>query len=455
MRKALLLGALFSSATLTFATNGDNLIGLTPASRGMGGIGVGMPVGPVDSIFRNPAWMSVMENKFTVQFGGILFMPKVKAENVGGMESSAAAGPPPDVPINSEGKIKSKADLFVVPEIGIVHRISDRLVFGIGAFGVSGMGVDYRRQNLQGNPLHGPLSDLGVDHQDNAVAKMHTTFQFMRIIPAIAFQVNEMITVSGAIHGAWGSLDMGAEMCADTDMDTIPEVDRCWNAGGGQSQSLGIGIQLGASLNFGDFLYAGITYQSPVSMKYKNVFDSDGDGEYEDLKLQQPQEVAFGIGAAPLDGLKVGLDIRWINWKDADGYGDFQWDDQWVYAIGAEYRPIEKLALRIGYNFGESPIDGGEKDPSYPSGPNIPNLNAPFSDYNIAWFNLIGFPAITEQHLTLGVGYDFTENFGVDFSYVRAFKKSVKACVQGQCNQAYVEAENAQDSISVGLNWRF
>ncbi len=41
---------------VSFATNGDNLIGVTPISRGMGGIGVGMPIGPIDSVFRNPAW---------------------------------------------------------------------------------------------------------------------------------------------------------------------------------------------------------------------------------------------------------------------------------------------------------------------------------------------------------------------------------------------------------------
>ncbi|WP_457600037.1 OmpP1/FadL family transporter [Hydrogenivirga sp.] len=443
MRKALLIGALFSTATLTFATNGDNLIGLTPASRGMGGIGVGMPVGPVDSVFRNPAWMSVMENKFTVQFGGILFMPKVKGQQKYLFE--------PDDTDNTvfgsydSGEVKSKADTFMVPEIGIVHRLSDRLTFGIGAFGVSGMGVDYRNKTdiMGGQPFH-------------KLNYMHTTFQFMRIIPALAFQVNEMITLSGAIHGAWGSLDIGAQMCSfgpDGDGDGVPPVTACWNAGGGQSQALGVGFQLGASLNFGDFLYAGLTYQSPVSMTYKRVFDSDNDGQFEDMKLQQPQELALGVGAAPLNGFKVGLDIRWINWKDADGYGDFKWDDQIVYAIGAEYKPMEQLSLRIGYNYGKNPIDGGDKNGMNRN--KIPNFNAEFSDYQIAWFNLVGFPAITEQHITLGVGYELTENFGIDFSYVRALNKTVEACMQGTSCAYSVKAKNAQDSISIGATWKF
>ena len=43
MRKAILASALLSAVGISFATNGDNLIGVSPASRGMGGIGVGMP----------------------------------------------------------------------------------------------------------------------------------------------------------------------------------------------------------------------------------------------------------------------------------------------------------------------------------------------------------------------------------------------------------------------------
>ncbi len=55
MKKAIALTALLGIAGLSFATNGDNLIGVSPASRGMGGIGVGMPVGPTE---HNPrSWI--------------------------------------------------------------------------------------------------------------------------------------------------------------------------------------------------------------------------------------------------------------------------------------------------------------------------------------------------------------------------------------------------------------
>jgi len=63
----------------------------------MGGIGVGMPVGPTDSIFRSPAWMSYYKG-FNMSFGGILFFPEVKAKFNDTSETS-------------------KSKMFVVPEV--------------------------------------------------------------------------------------------------------------------------------------------------------------------------------------------------------------------------------------------------------------------------------------------------------------------------------------------------
>ena len=300
---------------------------------------------------------------------------------------------------------------------------------------------------------------MGVDYRDKNpyLSDMHTSLQFMRIIPAVSYQVMPGLSIGGAIDLAWGSLDIGATMCMDTDNNVNNGLERCWNASGGQSQSYGLGAQIGIAYNMGDMLYAGLNYQSSVKMKYKKVFDSNGDGTYEDLKLEQPQEVAFGLGVKPLDNLKVGLDIRWVNWSDAEGYKQFKWKDQWVFAVGGEYT-IDKLALRLGYNYGKSPIrDENNLDMGQmfggTSANNIPDFAAPFGDYNVAWFNLVGFPAITEQHITLGAGYQFTKNFSLAVSYVHALEKEVKSSSQG--NMATVGAKNAQDSIGVGLEWTF
>jgi long-chain fatty acid transport protein len=365
-----------------------------------------MPVGPTDTIFRNSAWMTYYKG-FNFSFGGILFFPEVKAKSnyITGTTTSAT----------------SQSKVFVVPEVGIVNQINDKLTFGIGAFGVSGMGADYRNKG-------------------DEFLNLHTNFQFMRVIPALAYKVNDAISVSGAVHLAYGSLDMGTAIA----MMGI-------NTGGGQSQTYGIGAQLGVAYNMGDFVYAGLTYQSPVNMTYKRVFDSDLDGQFEDFKLTQPLELAFGVGVKPMNNLKLGMDIRWINWKNAKGYKDFQWKDQWVIALGGEFKPMQKLALRAGYNYGKSPIRGGVKNTGNLN--KIPDFNQQFSDFDIAVFNLIGFPAITEHHITLGLGYEFTKNFSIDLAYKHAFNKKVRAT--DDTGTFSIEAQNAQNAISIGLNWKF
>lgn len=103
--------------------------------------------------------------------------------------------------------------------------------------------------------------------------------------------------------------------------------------------------------------------------------------------------------------------------------------------MGGEFKPTQKLALRAGYNYGKSPIRGGVKNTA--------------EDFQIAVFNLISFPAITEHHITLGLGYEFTKNFSIDLAYKHVFNKKVRA---EDGSESFVEAQNAQNAISIGLN---
>lgn len=416
--------------TVCYATNGDNLMGVSPVSRGMGGAGVGMPVGPTDTIFRNPAWMSYYDG-FHMSFGGILFMPDVKARIQN--------------PMGDSGWQTSSADTFGVPEIGLHTRINDKVVFGLGMFGVSGMGVDYRNNDKLQSAMGKNLN-------------MHTNLQFMRFIPGISYQINNALSIGGAVHLAYGSLDMGAVMCANA-----ADPNTCWNAGGGQSQDFGMGGQVGIAYRVSNTIFAGLTYQSPLAMTYEKVFDTNGDGEYEDMELTQPQEFAIGIGVMPIQNLKLITDLRWIDWSDAKGYKDFQWEDQWVIALGGEFKPIPKLALRAGWNYAKTPIREKDGLQGYPvSSNNIPNFDSPFGDFNIAFFNLIGFPAITEHHLTLGIGYELTGSMSIDLAYKHAFEKEITSkgtyYDMGACSAGCpttISAKNGQDAMAVGINWKF
>ncbi len=408
---------IFGYLTKASATNGDNLIGLSPASRAMGGTGVAVGAGPTDAVIRNPALLTENQ-RFTASFGGILFLPDVSAKFKMGPQDS--------------GWKDSKSSFFVIPEIALVQRINQKIVAGIGAYGVSGMGVDYREEPM--------------------LSKMHTNFSFMRFVPAVGIELNDKLSVGAGLHIAWGSLDMGATMCANA---TNPST--CWNASGGVFQTVKPGFSLGIHAKLTKNIWTGVAYQSSTKLTYERVFDTNGDGTFEDLELEQPQEVAFGAGVVT-EKFRAAFDVRWINWSGAAGYDAFKWEDQWVFALGVEFRPNEKLALRAGYNYGKTPIR--EKSGLNALNLNdIPNFSAPFPDFNVEWFNLVGFPAIAEHHITCGFEFFLTKNFSVNFAYV--FVPESEVITTGTFYDsssgypAEVGARNAQHSFAFSVDWHY
>ena len=60
------------------ATNGDNLIGVGPISRAMGGVGIASPQDAISAVFSNPAAMcfGAFCPSNQVDFAGTGFMPK-------------------------------------------------------------------------------------------------------------------------------------------------------------------------------------------------------------------------------------------------------------------------------------------------------------------------------------------------------------------------------------------
>ena len=115
-------------------------------------------------------------------------------------------------------------------------------------------------------------------------------------------------------------------------------------------------------------------------------------------------------------------DFKWLNWANADGYRHFDWKDQYVFGIGAQYKPIPKLALRLGYNYGNNPVKphnnfvgGNPLNPAAPPMTTIQGTAIP--TYYFETFRTLGFPAIVEHHLTMGIGYDVTERFTVNVGY--------------------------------------
>jgi long-chain fatty acid transport protein len=194
---------------------------------------------------------------------------------------------------------------------------------------------------------------------------------------------------------------------------------------------------------------------------HKNVSDFDQDGTRDNLELESPQQLGFGAAYEFMQGkLLLASDVKWINWSDAKGYDDFDWDDQVVFAIGGQFRATESLVLRAGYNYGSNPVNehNGWDGSFGPTGPNsfntVQGKNIP--TYYYETFRIIGFPAVVEHHLTLGMEYRFSQRFFLSLGGMYAFENSVTERGTDPFGQPVtLESTLKEYGLDLGLTWRF
>ena len=98
------------------ATNGDNLIGVGPISRAMGGVGIAAPQDAISAVFSNPAAMcfGAFCPSNQVDFAGTAFMPNIHAS----ITSHPGPFPTSVAPV---GIFNAHSDprLFPIPALGI------------------------------------------------------------------------------------------------------------------------------------------------------------------------------------------------------------------------------------------------------------------------------------------------------------------------------------------------
>ena len=156
---------------MALATNGVNLIGIGPVSRAMGGVGIAHPQDAIGAVFSNPAAMcfSAFCPSSEVEFAGTIFMPTVRGSITTGNQTFNA---------KSEGRV------YPIPATGVSFNFPElpKWRFGVGAYGVSGLGVNYKGTSLDQQNFYGPGAPLA--------AGIYSDLMIMKFAPTAAYQVN-------------------------------------------------------------------------------------------------------------------------------------------------------------------------------------------------------------------------------------------------------------------------
>jgi len=399
LKKHKLALAIAAAAGMTFsagamATNGIMQAGNGMVAHGLGGAGLSN-AGEAMAGFDNPALIGQTGDSLSLGFS--MFSPD-RTVSQGAVDND------------------SDATMFAIPQVAFTSKISDAMSWGIMVNAMGGMNTDYRSgPNLNMGPCPGPGCYTPFYDRPQTV-----DLSGMIIAPTMSFALSKDLALGA-------SLLIGYENFRVRNLFGQGVSD--------EGSTMAYGVKLGADWKITDGISVGGMLQPKMSADefsfFKNQLANFGFGG--DSELVLPNQIGVGGKFAVGKSVDIVADIMYYQWTSVDVFDFFGWDDQIVYKVGAEFRPSDKLALRAGLNYGESPIKGGN---TTDVGMDAATMNYPF-------------PAISETHITLGLGYQMDKNMAFNAYYLYSPENT-----ETSADGSGVEISMTQNAFGLGINYQ-
>ena len=244
---------------------------------------------------------------------------------------------------------------WVIPHFYMTHQMNDRAWLGVGVFSRSGLGNGY------------------PDSWPGSSALVNVRLQTLTINPNIAFKVTDRL-----------SLAIGAEVTgADMELNLHPRFNSLVDNRGtlkGRGYALSGNLALHYLIN--EQWRVGFTYRSRMDLKVTgtNRWSPESNPPMRNSSLHGtihlPDQFALGVNYQPNEKWNFEAGVTYFVWsayKRLDIHlegpnnrlltdGTKLWHDYWGFNVSAEYRPLDWLALRLGYIHETSPLNEGHAD---------------------------------------------------------------------------------------------
>jgi len=404
------------AASSSHASNGMNMIGFGAESVSMGGADLAITDSPA-AMNINPAGISQCQSP-ELAVGLSQVWPWVEHSDRLGNDQ------------------EDELNRYPMPFLAYVHPIG-KVTLGAGLFIQGGMGAEYddlitpvSAMKNSGMLPPGFFDGDSVPDRDEA----RTLVMFAKFTPTVAWQINPEWSVGASLNVGYARADMKlfpeTSVLADMDMSGVPgdsTRDAFFGLNLEDTSAFGFGGRVGFQYRKGN-LALGAAYFTETSLDLDDGtltlnMSALGLGKVKyDAKISGfswPRRAGIGAAYRISPWFLIAADVDWINWSSAierleikiKNPGnplapaskqipfEMNWDDQWVFALGVEITPIEGWALRLGYNHGDTPIPNDFLRPM--------------------------FPAIGEDHLTAGLGFNRGRwTFDMGFEYVLETSKT-------------------------------
>jgi long-chain fatty acid transport protein len=342
----------------------------------MGGASTAAPISPLSAMYWNPATISGMQNSGLEMGMDLLYSNQTLSSSVGPFS----------------GTTKSENGFFPVPNIAWVHQTSNPAVtFGLGMNAIAGFKTNLKSSST--NPVLLP--------QPAGLGLVSSEASFLQIAPVLS------VAMSDRLSFAAGPTITTGEIGVEPYVFAAPNNNGQYAEARATRYSWGGGAQAGVYYIANDYWRFGASFKTKQWMEPFRFFSTDAVGADRLIKLNLdlPTIVSFGTAYQPTEKWLFAFDIRYFDFKNSSGLGDaavyngdgslggLGWRSAVATALGIQYQWSERVALRGGYSFNESPI---KKDQAF---------------FNTAT------PLYYQHMLSSGAGYALSKCVDVNLAY--------------------------------------
>ena len=359
--------SLLASVTLSSAfAEGYQVNVLSTKQTGMGHVGTGMKLG-AESMHFNPAGLVYLNGHMDMSVG------------ISGIFSNARY---------KNGDYSAKTDNSVgTPVYAYVgYRIYDNLAAGIS------LTTPY------GNSLKWPQAWKGAHLIQDITLKSYI------IQPTLSYKILDNLSVGVGLQIAMGNVNLSRALLPvgalvpilGADYQDVVPVSATLD---GKSK-VKLGYHIGVMYDVCDKVTLGLSYRSRVRMKVKegtaeldyasekikDLLDATGQippldkGTFH-AQLPLPSNTTFGVSYRPTDRWELALDLQFVGWSAYDSLNvvfnekvlkiedikaEKNYKNTMIYRIGAQYMATDRLDVRLGLDYDQSPIRKNNYKPDTP-----------------------------------------------------------------------------------------
>ncbi len=476
-------------AANAFATDGIRMVGFNAKTIGRGGTTLGL-FDNASLMMTNPSCMSYMSGSI-IYANFSLMVPSLHFTN-------------------SLNDASGKTNYFPLPALAYVnHQENNPLTWGVGAFTQGGMGADFTLNHaLFGTTQQEYHSNLAV-MQGGASASYKFTPAFSvgasahLVYGMMEFKMPYSLSPSVMQGIAQPGMTFGQMFAAPPAQGGFGYTEVTAAADMNSLTALGFSGKIGFAYKLNEKISIGLAYTSPTTLNFKNgkakmdmtaqLNDAFGKAvqgymmqhpaatsaqaqaavmaqfgamgidltkgavaDYDlEAKLKLPQSIGFGMSYMAAHNVRLAFEVEWIDWKDGfdvmslslsnganpninkmmGNAGSFSidfpmnWKDSYCFRVGGEYDVNPSLTLRAGYAYGSNPVPETTVFPV--------------------------FPAIVENHITLGGSYAISQPLVIHLAYELALNKKVTASSQSLIAKEYNNSVSqlSENIFHISVSW--